>query len=74
MQPPAPRRGAWLPRSPLPPASTPPIRASAEGGGGWGEQCARSHARWLRHRARSIAKVRCNVPPSSLYVGTYVLP
>eukprot|EP00965_Chrysotila_dentata_P255268 6212163-Pleurochrysis_carterae.AAC.1 len=50
----APRPGAWPPRSPAPPpASTPPIRASAEGYGGWGEHLSRSLARWLRHRARS---------------------
>eukprot|EP00965_Chrysotila_dentata_P207333 6184040-Pleurochrysis_carterae.AAC.3 len=63
MQPPS-RRGApcrlrpSFPRLPLSPRSSP----SAKGGGGWGEHCARLHARCLRHRARASARVLGYVP------------
>eukprot|EP00965_Chrysotila_dentata_P203241 6181591-Pleurochrysis_carterae.AAC.1 len=41
---------------PSPLRSAPWLRR--KGGVGWGEHCARSLARWLRHRARSFARVR----------------
>eukprot|EP00965_Chrysotila_dentata_P108630 3588282-Pleurochrysis_carterae.AAC.1 len=61
MQPPTTGRGALLlplSRSPRPSAIQICALASLGGYGGWVEHCSRSLARWLRHRARALARVR----------------